>query len=93
MFSNLEKVCCCLSVPFVKLRLNQSEYRVGSISNPLNGGKRNKEAHAQSSLDFTKQCDQREKPVGQESVFFLQLSVSKKINIILGRNHLTKYVY
>ena len=41
----------------IKLQLNQSEYRVGSTSYPPNGRKRNKEAHAQSTLDFTKQCD------------------------------------
>ena len=58
MFSNLEKYVAIYQYLLKdQLWLNRSEYRVGTTSYRLNGGKRNKEAHAQSTLDFTKQCD------------------------------------
>ena len=73
MFSNLEKyvtiyqyLSCFHKINFNTINLNTE---LGQQATLLMGG-RNNEAHAQSTLDFTKLCDQRE-PMGQESIFIL----------------------
>ena len=55
--------------------------------------------NVQSILQFPKQCDDREKTVGQFIIFFFSFSVfigrnSFKVNnnIIVGRNDLTKHM-